>query len=237
MVVGSPSRFQVAARLRGKPDTNQAKLAALLATFCRNSSLKASFFPKATNAFVRCSEPGRLQHIADDLSPADLEVPIQRAVPAWPFRGYRFPPEIITHAAVRPLRTQPPRCRGVARQAGDPGQLTHFASLVSLGRPVAGIRASSAPRAGGDRWFHGRAGADDEQASVPVVAPSISTRASSTSWSTVDAAGHAAERFLHRVLDAEDSAEPRVLVTDKLATHVPLINHALLTLSIGATRG
>jgi hypothetical protein len=35
------------------------------------------FFRKPSNAFVQCSDPGRLQHLADDLSPADLEGPIQ----------------------------------------------------------------------------------------------------------------------------------------------------------------
>jgi putative transposase len=37
----------------------------------------------------------------------------------------------------------------------------------------------------------------------------------------------AAERFLHRVLDAEDGNEPRVIVTDKLASYVPAIKCAL----------
>jgi hypothetical protein len=36
------------------------------------------FFRKAANAFVQCSEPDRLQQLADSLSPSDLEVPIQR---------------------------------------------------------------------------------------------------------------------------------------------------------------
>ena len=35
------------------------------------------FFRKPSNAFVQCSDPGRLQHLADGLSPADLEAPIQ----------------------------------------------------------------------------------------------------------------------------------------------------------------
>jgi putative transposase len=38
---------------------------------------------------------------------------------------------------------------------------------------------------------------------------------------------HAAERFLHRVLDAEDGIEPRVIVTDKLASYVPAIKRVL----------
>ena len=37
----------------------------------------------------------------------------------------------------------------------------------------------------------------------------------------------AAERFLHRVLDAEDGVEPRVIITDKLASYVPAIKRAV----------
>ena len=35
------------------------------------------FFRKAANAFVQCSNPDRLQQLADSLTPSDLEVPIQ----------------------------------------------------------------------------------------------------------------------------------------------------------------
>ena len=38
---------------------------------------------------------------------------------------------------------------------------------------------------------------------------------------------HAAERFLQRVLDAEDGVEPRVIVSDKLASYVPAIKRAV----------
>ena len=37
----------------------------------------------------------------------------------------------------------------------------------------------------------------------------------------------AAERFLHRVLDGEGGAEPRVVITDKLASYPPAIRRAL----------
>jgi hypothetical protein len=36
------------------------------------------FFRKAANAFVQCSDPERLQRLADSLTPSELEVPIQR---------------------------------------------------------------------------------------------------------------------------------------------------------------
>jgi putative transposase len=39
---------------------------------------------------------------------------------------------------------------------------------------------------------------------------------------------HAAERFLRRVLDGEDGVEPRVIVTDKLASYVPAVKRALM---------
>jgi putative transposase len=38
---------------------------------------------------------------------------------------------------------------------------------------------------------------------------------------------HAAERFLRRILEAEDRVEPRVVVTDKLASYVPAIQRVL----------
>ena len=39
----------------------------------------------------------------------------------------------------------------------------------------------------------------------------------------------AAERFLHRVLDGESGAEPRVVITDKLASYQPAIKRVLPT--------
>src|SRR3979411_3344996 len=38
---------------------------------------------------------------------------------------------------------------------------------------------------------------------------------------------HAAERFLRRVLDGEGGAEPRVVITDKLASYPPAIRRML----------
>src|SRR5439155_24162145 len=38
---------------------------------------------------------------------------------------------------------------------------------------------------------------------------------------------HAAERFLRRVLEAEDGVEPRVVVTDKLASYPPALRRVL----------
>ena len=37
----------------------------------------------------------------------------------------------------------------------------------------------------------------------------------------------AKQRFLHRVLDGEGGAEPRVVITDKLASYPPAIRRAL----------
>jgi DDE domain len=41
---------------------------------------------------------------------------------------------------------------------------------------------------------------------------------------------HAAERFLHRALDAEDGVEPRVIVTNELVSYVPAIKRVLVGL-------
>jgi len=50
-----------------------------------------------------------------------------------------------------------------------------------------------------------------------------------------------AERFLHRVLDGEGVAEPRVVITDKLASYSPAtrqpFDRCCCTPSIGATSG
>jgi hypothetical protein len=35
------------------------------------------FFRKAANAFVQCSDPERMQQLADCLTPLDLEAPLQ----------------------------------------------------------------------------------------------------------------------------------------------------------------
>jgi len=44
----------------------------------RRLTLEGIRFRKATNAFVQCSDPQRLQRLADSLTPSELEVPIQR---------------------------------------------------------------------------------------------------------------------------------------------------------------
>jgi putative transposase len=48
-----------------------------------------------------------------------------------------------------------------------------------------------------------------------------------TSWSRVAATKYAAERFLHRVLNAEDGVEPRVVITDKLSSYPPALRRVL----------
>ena len=47
----------------------------------------------------------------------------------------------------------------------------------------------------------------------------------------------AAERFLRRVLDGEACVEPRVVITDKLASYPPAIRRACRRVSIVGTRG
>ena len=45
----------------------------------------------------------------------------------------------------------------------------------------------------------------------------------------------AAERFLHRVLDAEDGVEPRVVITDKLSSYPRRCGASCRTRSTAAT--
>jgi hypothetical protein len=44
----------------------------------RQFDAEGILFRKASNAFLQCSDPERLQQLADGLTPADLEIPIQR---------------------------------------------------------------------------------------------------------------------------------------------------------------
>jgi hypothetical protein len=44
----------------------------------RRLTTEGIHFRKPSNAFVQCSDPQRLQHLAESLRPSDLEVPIQR---------------------------------------------------------------------------------------------------------------------------------------------------------------
>ena len=152
------------------------------------------------------------------------------AVSGSPFRGYRFPPEIITHAVWLYHRF----ClshREVEELLAERGiQVSYEAIRLwcrRFGPLLAGELRRRRSRRSGDKWF------------LDEVALTINKRRLWL-WRAVDQDGtvldilvqhrrdqQAAERFLHRVLDAEDGIHPRVVVTDKLASYVPAIRRVL----------
>jgi putative transposase len=151
------------------------------------------------------------------------------AAPASPFRGYRFPPEIISHAVWLYYRFSLSH-RDVEELLAEPGIQVSYQAIRPWCRKFGPLLASelrrSHPRRG-DKWF------------LDEVALTMNKRRYWL-WRAVDQHGavldilvqsrrdqHAAERFLHRVLDAEDGVEPRVIVTDKLASYVTAISRVL----------
>jgi putative transposase len=150
-------------------------------------------------------------------------------LPVSPFRGYRFPPEIITHAVWLYHRFALSH-RDIEELLAERGiQVSYEAIRLwchKFGPLLAGELRRRHPRRG-DKWY------------LDEVALTMNKRRYWL-WRAVDQDGtvldilvqnrrdqHAAERFLHRVLDAEDGVEPRVIVTDKLASYVPAIKRAV----------
>jgi putative transposase len=146
-----------------------------------------------------------------------------------PFRGYRFPPEIITHA-VWPYHRFCLSHRDVEELLAERGVQVSYEHIRLWCRKFGPLLASQLcqrrPRRG-DKWF------------LDEVALTINKRWHWL-WRPVDQDGivleilvqsrrdqYAAERFLRRVLEAEDCVEPRVVITDKLASYVPAIKRAL----------
>jgi putative transposase len=146
-----------------------------------------------------------------------------------PYRGYRFPPEIIAHAVwlyfrfhlsfrdVQDLLAE----RGIVVSHESIRQwCTKFGATFAAGLRRRRVRA-------GDKWH------------LDEVALKIRGR-HHWLWRAVDQHGVildilvqerrdqvAAERFLRRVLDGEAGVEPRVVITDKLASYPPAIRRAL----------
>ena len=147
------------------------------------------------------------------------------AVPVSPFRGYRFPPEIITHAVWLYHRFALSH-RDVEELLAERGIQVSYEAIRLWCRKFGPLLACELRRRHprrGDKWY------------LDEVALTMNKRRYWL-WRAVDQDGtvldilvqsrrdqHAAERFLHRVLDAEDGVEPRVIVTDKLASYVPAI--------------
>jgi putative transposase len=153
------------------------------------------------------------------------------AAPDSPFRGYRFPPRLsltpsglchrfcLSHRDVEELLAE----RGI--------QVSYEAIRLwcqKFGPLLASELRRRRPRRG-DKWF------------LDEVAITINKRRYWL-WRAVDQDGtvldilvqnrrdqEAAERFLRRVLDAEDGVEPRVIVSDKLRSYPPAIKRTVPT--------
>jgi putative transposase len=152
-----------------------------------------------------------------------------RATPVSPFRGYRFPPVIISHAVWLYHRFSLSH-RDVEELLAERGIQVSYEAIRLWCRKFGPLLASELRRRRprrGDKWF------------LDEVALTMNKRRYWL-WRAVDQEGtvldilvqsrrdqHAAERFLRRVLDGEDGVEPRAIVTDKLASYVPAIKRVL----------
>ena len=152
------------------------------------------------------------------------------AAPVLPFRGYRFPPEIISDAVWLYHRFALSH-RDIEELLAERGVQVSYEAIRlwchRFGPVLAAELRRRRPRRCGDKWF------------LDEVALTINTRRYWL-WRAVDQDGtvldllvqgrrdqHAAERFLRRVLDGEDGSEPRVVITDKPASYVPAIKRVL----------
>ena len=147
------------------------------------------------------------------------------------YHGYRFPPEIIAHAVWLYFRFHL-SFRDVQDLLAERGLIvshetirqwcTKFGATFAAGLRRRRVRA-------GDKWH------------LDEVLLKINGKRHWL-WRAVDQHGvvldilvqerrdqAAAERFLHRVLDGECGVEPRVVITDKLASYRPAIKRVLPT--------
>src|ERR1700682_3851181 len=147
------------------------------------------------------------------------------------YRGYRFPPEVIAHAVWLYFRFHL-SLRDVEDLLAERGIIvSHEAIRLWCTRfgptYAAGLRRRRAQS--GDKWH------------LDEVLLKIRGKRHWL-WRAVDQHGvvldilvqerrdqAAAERFLRRVLDGEGGAEPRVVITDKLASYPPAIRRLLPT--------
>jgi putative transposase len=146
-----------------------------------------------------------------------------------PYRGYRFPPEIIADAVWLCFRFHV-SFRDVQDLLAERGIVVSHETIrqwcTKFGATfAAGIRRRRLPA--GDKWH------------LDEVALKIGGKRHWL-WRAVDQHGVvldilvqarrdqvAAERFLRRLLDGEAGFEPRVVITDKLASYPPAIRRAL----------
>jgi putative transposase len=156
-------------------------------------------------------------------------VPASKA-PSSPFRGYRFPPEIISHAVWLYHRFALSH-RDVEELLAERGIQVSYEAIrqwcLKFGPLLATELRRRHPRRSGDKWF------------LDEVALTINKRRYWL-WRAVDQDGtvldilvqsrrdqYAAERFLHRVLDGEEGVEPRVVITDTLTSYPPALRRVL----------
>src|SRR3979411_1521030 len=149
--------------------------------------------------------------------------------PVSPFRGYRFPPDIISHAVWLYHRFSLSH-RDVEELLGERGIQVSYEAIRLWCRKFGPLLASQLRRRSprrGDKWY-----LDEVTLTI--------NKQRYWLWRAVDQDGTvldilvqsgrdhtAAERLLHRVLDAGGGVEPRVIVTDKLASYVPAIRRAV----------
>src|SRR5712691_6896120 len=154
---------------------------------------------------------------------------IAEAADPSPYRGYRFPPEIIEHAVWLYFRFHL-SFRDVQDLLAERGLIVSHETIrqwcTKFGAAFAAVLRRRRVRAG-DKWH------------VDEVALKICGKRHWL-WRAVDQHGvvldilvqerrdqAAAERFLRRVLNGESGAEPRVVITDKLASYPPAIRQVL----------
>jgi putative transposase len=146
-----------------------------------------------------------------------------------PYRGYRFPPEIIAYAVWLYFRFHL-SFRDVQDLLAKRGLIVSHETIRQWCTKFGAAFAAGLRRR--------RARADDKW-HLDEVALKIRGKRHWL-WRAVDQHGvmldilvqerrdqMAAERFLHRVLDGESGAEPRVVITDKLASYPPAIRRVL----------
>ena len=149
--------------------------------------------------------------------------------PSSPFRGYRFPAEIICHAVWLYHRFALSH-RDVEELLAERGVQVSYEAIRLWCRKFGPLLASELRRRRprrGDKWF------------VDEVALTMNKRRYWL-WRAVDQHGtvldilvqsrrdqYAAERFLQRVLDREEGVEPRVVITDKLSSYPPALRRVL----------
>jgi putative transposase len=148
---------------------------------------------------------------------------------ASPNRGYRFPPEIISHAVSLYHRFALSH-RDVEELLAKRGVRVSYEAIRLWCRKFGPLLAAELrhrhPRPG-DKWIL------DEVALTMNKRRYWLCRAVDQDGSVLDILvqtrrdHRAARRFLRRVLDGEDSVEPRVVVTDKLASYVPAVKQVL----------